>query len=50
VRSGHHCAQPLHRRLSIAASTRASVSVYTTADEIDTFLDAMTGVRKYFKL
>ncbi len=31
VRVGHHCAQPLHRRFGVAASARASASVYTTA-------------------
>lgn len=35
VRAGHHCAQPLHRRLGIAASTRVSIAAYTLPDEID---------------
>ena len=48
VRVGHHCAQPLHRRLGLIASTRASSSVYTTDEEIDTFLDALAGVRGFF--
>ncbi len=48
VRVGHHCAQPLHRRLGLIASTRASSSVYTTEEEIDTFLGALAGVRGYF--
>ena len=49
VRAGHHCAQPLHRRLGIPASTRASTSVYTTDEEIDAFLDAVKGVRAFFR-
>ncbi|BDI23211.1 SufS family cysteine desulfurase [Herbiconiux sp. L3-i23] len=48
VRVGHHCAQPLHRRLGVAATTRASAYLYTTTDEVDEFLDAVAGVRAYF--
>jgi cysteine desulfurase/selenocysteine lyase len=48
VRVGHHCAQPLHRRFGITASVRASTSVFTTEAEIDTFLDAVSGVRSFF--
>lgn len=38
VRSGHHCTQPLHRELGIAASARASLYIYNTAEEVDTFI------------
>ncbi len=48
VRVGHHCAQPLHRRLGLTATTRASGSVYTTAAEIDYFLDAVADTRAFF--
>ena len=48
VRVGHHCAQPLHRRFGITASVRASAAFYNTEDEIDTFLDALSGVRAFF--
>ena len=48
VRVGHHCAQPLHRALGIASSTRASVHLTTTEDEIDRFLDALRGAQRYF--
>jgi cysteine desulfurase/selenocysteine lyase len=48
VRVGHHCAQPVHRRYGVSASTRASVHAYTTAAEVDAFLDALSGVRAYF--
>lgn len=48
VRVGHHCAQPIHRRLGVASSTRASVGVASTTEEIDVFLDALAGVRDYF--
>ena len=50
VRVGHHCAQPLHRRLGLTASTRASGSVYTTAAEIDVFLEALAEVRSFFRV
>ena len=48
VRTGHHCAQPLHRRLGVAATARASAYVYTTADDIERFRDALAGVRGFF--
>ena len=50
VRVGHHCAQPLHRALGMASSTRASVHVTTTEEEIDRFLDALRGAQRYFKV
>jgi cysteine desulfurase/selenocysteine lyase len=48
VRVGHHCAQPLHRRFGLTASVRASTALYNTADDVDTFLDALSGVRSFF--
>lgn len=48
VRVGHHCAQPLHRRLGLTATTRASTYLYTTTDEVDAFLSAVAEVRGYF--
>ncbi len=39
VRAGHHCAQPLMDRLGVAATTRASFGVYTTAEEIDRLVE-----------
>ncbi|MBC7592245.1 MAG: SufS family cysteine desulfurase [Salinibacterium sp.] len=48
VRVGHHCTQPLHRRLGLTATVRASGSVYTTDAEIDLFLQAVTDARTYF--
>ncbi|MGN6404839.1 SufS family cysteine desulfurase [Sinomonas sp.] len=50
VRVGHHCAQPLHRRLGLTASTRASAYLYTTEAEIDGFVAALADVRGYFGL
>lgn len=48
VRVGHHCVQPLHRRFGLTASVRASAALYNTEDEVDTFLDAVSGVRAFF--
>jgi cysteine desulfurase/selenocysteine lyase len=48
VRVGHHCAQPLHRRLGITSSTRASAYLYTTEDEIRELLDGVAAAAKFF--
>ncbi len=41
IRTGHHCAMPLHARLGLAGSARASVAVYNTLEEIDRFADIL---------
>lgn len=41
LRAGHHCAQPLHRRLGISASCRVSFHVYNTPAEVEEFLAAL---------
>jgi len=41
IRSGHHCAQILHRTLGINASARASLHFYNTKEEVDVFVDAL---------
>ncbi len=48
VRVGHHCAQPVHQRLGVHASARASASIYTTEEEIDAFLAELGKVRQFF--
>ncbi|WP_179428854.1 SufS family cysteine desulfurase [Spelaeicoccus albus] len=48
VRVGHHCAQPLHRRYGLTATTRASAYLYNTEEEIDVFLGAVADVRRFF--
>lgn len=50
VRVGHHCAQPLHRALGLAASTRASTYLYNTTDDVDRFLEQLSRVRRYFRV
>lgn len=41
LRAGHHCTQPLHRRLGVTASTRLSVGIYNTEEEIKAALQAI---------
>jgi cysteine desulfurase/selenocysteine lyase len=48
VRAGHHCAQPLMRRLNVPATARASVYVYSTREDIDALADAVESVKKIF--
>jgi cysteine desulfurase / selenocysteine lyase len=48
VRAGHHCAQPLHDLLGVAATTRASVYLYTTPEELDRLAVAIQKAQKVF--
>jgi cysteine desulfurase / selenocysteine lyase len=48
VRVGHHCAWPLHRRLGVQASVRASTHVYSTEADVDAFLAAVRGAQQFF--
>jgi cysteine desulfurase/selenocysteine lyase len=48
VRGGHHCARPLHERLGLTASNRASVYLYTTTEEIDALAEGLGYVRDFF--
>jgi len=48
VRAGDHCTQPLHDKLGVAASTRASFYVYNTTDEIDALVEALDDARELF--
>lgn len=48
VRVGHHCAWPLHRRYGIAASSRATFGVYSTADEVLALVSAVAEAQKFF--
>lgn len=46
IRTGHHCAEPLHRYLGVNASCRASFYFYNTEEEVDYFLEKLRGVRR----
>jgi cysteine desulfurase/selenocysteine lyase len=50
IRAGHHCAQPLMRRLGIGASTRASFAVHNTQGDIDRLLEGLSVVREVMQL
>ena len=48
IRSGHHCAQPLMRRLGVAATARASFYLYNIDEEVDALVEALVGAREFF--
>jgi cysteine desulfurase/selenocysteine lyase len=50
IRSGHHCAQVLMEKLDIVASSRASLYIYNTKEEVDIFVDALNDVRRILKV
>jgi cysteine desulfurase/selenocysteine lyase len=49
VRAGHHCTQPLHDRLGVAASTRASFYLYNTPAEVELLVDVVRQIRERFR-
>ena len=50
IRAGHHCAMPLHQKLGISASARASFYVHTTTDEVDKLVASVERAKKIFRL
>ena len=48
VRTGHHCAWPLTRKMGVAATTRASFYLYNTLEDIDDLADGVRDAQKYF--
>jgi cysteine desulfurase / selenocysteine lyase len=48
VRAGHHCAWPLHRALGVQASTRASLYLYNTAEEVEALAGGIKTAQKFF--
>jgi len=49
IRTGHHCAQPLLKKLNLNATARASFGIYNTKDDVDKFIDAIKETKKFFK-
>ena len=49
MRTGHHCAQPIHQHFGIHASSRLSFGACSTPEEVDRFLSAIADVRRYFQ-
>jgi len=50
IRAGHHCAMPLHQRLRIPASARASFYLYTSTVDVDRLVVGLNRVREIFRL
>jgi cysteine desulfurase/selenocysteine lyase len=48
VRSGRHCAEPLHTRFGVDGTCRASFGLYTTPEEVDLLADALAQAREFF--
>ena len=49
IRAGHHCTMPLHKRLGIGASSRASFYFYNTLSEVDLMVDALQAAKRLFR-
>ncbi len=50
VRSGHHCAQPLMRRLGMDNTARASFYIYNTEDEVDRLIEGIQRAKRLFRV
>jgi len=48
IRTGHHCAEPLHTRLGLTASARASLGAYSTREDVDALVESLTRVARMF--
>ena len=48
IRAGHHCAQPLMRRLGLQATARASFYLYNTEEEVEALLEAVRKAARLF--
>ena len=50
VRTGHHCAWPLMRKLNVVGTTRASFHLYNTISDVEKLLEGIAQVQSYFKV
>jgi cysteine desulfurase / selenocysteine lyase len=48
IRAGHHCAQPLMRKLGVAATARASFYIYNTHEDVDALVDSLERSKGWF--
>jgi cysteine desulfurase/selenocysteine lyase len=48
LRGGHHCNQPLMKKLGLTSTTRASFYVYNTPQEIDSLIASLQRIQKFF--
>lgn len=49
IRAGHHCAQPLHQQLKVQSSSRVSLGIYNTVEEVDYFLQVLNDLITKFQ-
>ena len=49
IRAGHHCTMPLHEKLQLTATARASLAFYNTKAEVDTLIEALLAAQKVFR-
>jgi cysteine desulfurase/selenocysteine lyase len=49
IRAGHHCAQPLHERFGIPATSRASFYMYNSKEEVDSLVNGIYKVKEMFR-
>ncbi len=49
IRSGHHCAMPLHSKLGLVASARASFYLYNTKEDVDKLIDGLQKIKRVFE-
>jgi cysteine desulfurase/selenocysteine lyase len=49
IRTGHHCTQPLMKRMNVPATARASFSIYNTKEDVDKLFDTLTNIINLFK-
>jgi cysteine desulfurase/selenocysteine lyase len=48
VRTGHHCAWPLNRKMGVVATTRASLYLYNTIEDCDALIGGINDAQRYF--
>jgi cysteine desulfurase/selenocysteine lyase len=48
LRGGHHCNQPLMRKLGVPSTARASFYLYNTTDEVDRFVEVICEIQRFF--
>ena len=48
VRAGHHCAQPIMKKLNVPSTLRASFYIYNTSEDIDQLVDGLNSAIKFF--
>jgi cysteine desulfurase/selenocysteine lyase len=48
IRAGHHCTMPLHKRLGVNASNRASFYLYNTLEEVEKLAEELVNIRQFF--